>query len=118
MLSVASAKDWDVCGHYDWPASPHAALAEDRLCVGLVTTSSALALTARPIVKWGGGQRRRLPWAIVAEKPEFITQISGASARRGVRACLAAFAEKPSHHRRRGGGRRLVTSQRHTSRSI
>lgn len=53
MLSVASAKDWDVCGHYDWPASPDAALAEDWLCVGLVTTSSALALTARPIVKSG-----------------------------------------------------------------
>lgn len=73
MLSVASAKDWDVCGHYDWPASPDAALAEDWLCVGLVTTSSALALTARPIVKSGeragGGQRRLLPWAIVAEKP-------------------------------------------------
>lgn len=53
MLSVASAKDWDVCGHYDWPASLDVALAEDWLCVGLVTTSSAWALTARPIVKWG-----------------------------------------------------------------
>lgn len=101
MLSVASAKDWDVCGHYDWPASPDAALTEDRLCVSLVTTSSALALTARPIVKWGGGHRRLLPWAVVVEKPEFTTQISGTSARRGVRACLAAFAEKHSLHRRR-----------------
>lgn len=75
VLSVASAKDWDVCGHYDRPASPAAALAQDWLCVGLVTTSSAWALTARPIVKWwwgrglwgvGGVQRRPLPWAIVA----------------------------------------------------
>lgn len=53
MLSVASAKDWDVCGHYDWPASLDVALTEDWLCVGLVTTSSAWALTARPIVTRG-----------------------------------------------------------------